>query len=258
MFSDLAVAHGVPVRRWVPLVSFSLQAAMVAVALIYPLLRLEPLPSVIHPMALPVIGDTAPVHPASPIAHGSGTPLTQPIIVHNYRPSIDGPVTQSPDTMQTTPPNIGVVGVGDRGGLPDSILNGYAPTVPVAATHPQNIRTSVMMEGNLIHKVEPQYPAMAKRLTYAALEAVRQWRYRPYYLNNEPVEVETEITVNFVLQNKKQSAFSNQQSALSPTSKVLSFRTALAVRNDSTFRIGLMAECSRSTPVTCGPLTRQL
>jgi periplasmic protein TonB len=31
----------------------------------------------------------------------------------------------------------------------------------------------------------------------AAMEAVRQWRYKPYMLNDEPVEVETFITVNF-------------------------------------------------------------
>ena len=36
-------------------------------------------------------------------------------------------------------------------------------------------------------------------LVASAIEAVRQWRYRPYLLNNEPIEVETEITVNFVL-----------------------------------------------------------
>jgi len=36
-------------------------------------------------------------------------------------------------------------------------------------------------------------------LVQAALDAVRQWRYRPYILNNEPVEVETQITVNFSL-----------------------------------------------------------
>ena len=33
----------------------------------------------------------------------------------------------------------------------------------------------------------------------AAVDAVRQWRYRPYVLNGEPVEVETEVTVNFIL-----------------------------------------------------------
>jgi protein TonB len=36
-------------------------------------------------------------------------------------------------------------------------------------------------------------------LASAALNAVRQWRYQPYRLNGEPVEVETQITVNFVL-----------------------------------------------------------
>jgi len=36
-------------------------------------------------------------------------------------------------------------------------------------------------------------------LAPAAVEAVKQWRYRPYLLNNEPIEVETDITVNFLL-----------------------------------------------------------
>jgi protein TonB len=36
-------------------------------------------------------------------------------------------------------------------------------------------------------------------LVQAAIDAVREWRYRPYILNNEPVEVETQITVNFSL-----------------------------------------------------------
>jgi protein TonB len=31
------------------------------------------------------------------------------------------------------------------------------------------------------------------------LEAVAQWRYRPYLLNGDPFEVETQVTVNFVL-----------------------------------------------------------
>jgi protein TonB len=36
-------------------------------------------------------------------------------------------------------------------------------------------------------------------LAPAAIEAVKQWRYKPYILNGEPVEVETQITVNFTL-----------------------------------------------------------
>jgi len=86
-----------------------------------------------------------------------------------------------------------------------------------------------MMEGNLIRRVQPAYPPLARSariqgqvvlaaviskegmienlrvleghpmLVRAALDAVTQWRYRPYILNNEPVEVETRITVNFSL-----------------------------------------------------------
>ena len=36
-------------------------------------------------------------------------------------------------------------------------------------------------------------------LVQAALSAVQQWRYRPYELNGDPVEVETQVTVNFIL-----------------------------------------------------------
>ena len=39
-------------------------------------------------------------------------------------------------------------------------------------------------------------PAM---LQQAALDAVKSWRYRPYLLNNEPVEVETTVNVIFTL-----------------------------------------------------------
>jgi len=39
-------------------------------------------------------------------------------------------------------------------------------------------------------------PAM---LQQSALEAVKSWRYRPYLLNNEPVEVETTVNVVFSL-----------------------------------------------------------
>jgi protein TonB len=38
-------------------------------------------------------------------------------------------------------------------------------------------------------------------LSRAALEAVRQWKYKPYYLNGDPVQIETQILVNFKLPN---------------------------------------------------------
>ena len=95
---------------------------------------------------------------------------------------------------------------------------------------PQRIRISQgVTSGLLIHKTEPSYPALARSariqgnvvlraiidkagniqdlqlvsghpmLVPAAIEAVKQWRYRPYLLNGQPVEVDTTITVIFTL-----------------------------------------------------------
>jgi len=95
---------------------------------------------------------------------------------------------------------------------------------------PQRIRVSQgVLAGNLIQQVQPVYPPMAKiarvqgtvvlqaviskqgtienlrvvnghpMLIQAAIDAVKQWRYKPYLLSGEPVEVDTQITVNFNL-----------------------------------------------------------
>jgi protein TonB len=125
-----------------------------------------------------------------------------------------------------------VVGVvGDDPGVKDvlaAIASGMRPAIPVAPSL-RPPRVSHMMEGNLIRRVQPEYPALAKQariqgtvvlravidregtiqdlqviighplLVQAAINAVRQWRYRPYYLNEQAVEVETLVTVNFSL-----------------------------------------------------------
>ncbi len=115
------------------------------------------------------------------------------------------------------------------GGIVSSTSNlSYIPKLqPVV---PQRIRISQgVTAGMLLHRVEPPYPVLAKAariqgtvvltaiidkegnirdlrlasghpmLVPAAIEAVRQWRYRPYLLSGQPVEVETTITVNFEL-----------------------------------------------------------
>ncbi|MFY9948808.1 MAG: energy transducer TonB, partial [Candidatus Sulfotelmatobacter sp.] len=97
---------------------------------------------------------------------------------------------------------------------------------------PQRVRISQgVTTGLLIQKIEPTYPTIAKAariqgnvvlraiinkegviqdlqlvsghpmLVPAAIEAVKHWRYRPYLLNGQPVEVETTVTVIFLLTN---------------------------------------------------------
>jgi protein TonB len=109
--------------------------------------------------------------------------------------------------------------------LPNNMV--WAVAREVAPEPPKRIRVSVLSEAALVNKVEPVYPRIAiisgtqgevrlhaiiakdgsiqslnvisghPTLAAAALAAVRQWRYQPYKLNGEPVEVETFITVNF-------------------------------------------------------------
>ena len=140
---------------------------------------------------------------------------------------------------EAPPPSMaagGVVG-GVPGGVPGGqmggVIGGIISSAPVAVPKvaaPQRVRVSQgVSQGLLIKKVQPAYPPLARQariqgsvmlqaeiskdgaiqnlrlisghpmLAPAAIEAVKQWRYKPYYLNGEPVEVETQITVNFTL-----------------------------------------------------------
>jgi periplasmic protein TonB len=116
---------------------------------------------------------------------------------------------------------------GSMGGIIGGIVGGAA--VPKIAT-PQRVRVSSgVSTGLLIRKVTPNYPPLARQariqgqvilqaeiskegtiqnlqlisghpmLAPAAIEAVKQWRYKPYLLNGEPVAVETQVVVNFSL-----------------------------------------------------------
>ena len=118
---------------------------------------------------------------------------------------------------------------GQMGGGIGGIISSTPVAVPKVAT-PQRVRVSQgVSQGLLIKKVQPPYPPLARQariqgqvvlqaeiskdgsiqnlrlisghpmLAPAAIEAVKQWKYKPYYLNGEPVEVETQITVIFSL-----------------------------------------------------------
>lgn len=115
----------------------------------------------------------------------------------------------------------------------DSTLAGIVaenPALPKPGAQPENLRISQgITQGLLMKRVSPVYPPLALQmrkegsvellasisktgsitkikvlsgdaaLAKAAADAVRQWKYRPYLLNGEPVSIETQITVNFRL-----------------------------------------------------------
>ena len=142
-------------------------------------------------------------------------------------------VYDEPSATEGPPSMAGLVPGGIPGGVPNAVLTQMARAVPppvVKPPPPQKLRVSSgVAAGMLVLQIKPQYPRLAMQarvqgsvvlqavigkdgtvrdlrvlsghplLTPAAIEAVRQWRYRPYLLNNVPVEVDTQINVNFTL-----------------------------------------------------------
>ena len=82
------------------------------------------------------------------------------------------------------------------------LIEHVPPRYPVNAlsTHTQGavqIEATVDKEGRVVN---PKVLSGSPLLAPAALEAVRQWRYKPYYLDGEPVEIQTQITIKFKTQ----------------------------------------------------------
>lgn len=226
-------------RSWTTLTSFGIQAIAIGVLLMIPLLSNVVLPAV-RTVSTPITmgrrdPGPAPLEPT----HGFHSnvveiiPNMHQIMMPRYIPH---GITQGQDSGTAGPaiggPTIDI-------GLPFNPAAG--PSLPFIGTrqvipiHPavnvKPLRISNMLPGSLIRRVEPSYPPLAKAarvqgpvvleavisktgtienlqlisghpmLAGAAIDAVRQWRYKPYILNGEAIEVETQITVNFTLSN---------------------------------------------------------
>jgi protein TonB len=223
-------------RRWTTLTSFGLQALVTGLLLLLPLLRPIGLPTFCQ-LAAPISLGQPLGEPPTHVHTGGTTvaPSTSPVIFLRQPASIPHGLQRDSDDG---PPSIGLPSPSTPGGPgpggPIGVLNSLGTGVPVLPVTPRPaavapIRVSSISEGNLTRKVQPAYPPLARSariqgmvmlqaviskegtienlkvltghpmLVGAAVDAVRQWRYRPYVLNHEPVEVETQITVNFSL-----------------------------------------------------------
>jgi TonB family protein len=162
-----------------------------------------------------------------PAAETSGEteeePAAQPIMVKNGSKS---PATGKAAPVADVPdPNVMASAAGSGSGLLNLVTSANGPK-PILQT--LNVSQGVS-QGLLIKKVQPNYPSTALHmrvegavqlmatigktgnitavkvvsgeplLAQAAQEAVKQWKYKPYFLNGEPVEIQTQVTVNFKL-----------------------------------------------------------
>jgi periplasmic protein TonB len=220
-------------RRWTTLASFTMQAFGLSLLLAIPLLTIQGPPRlqwldspILTPPPAPAPPPTG-QHPSHSSNVSEGHLLSITTIPSTIAVLHEPQVGSAPDLDSTGVP--GGFGRARReipGGISIAAVDVAPPPAPVP-THP--LKISHWAEGNVIYRVQPVYPQLARQarvqgavelraiiskagtienltvvrghpmLATAAIEAVRRWRYRPYLLNNEPIEVETEITVNFVL-----------------------------------------------------------
>jgi protein TonB len=216
-------------RRWMVatlLLNASILLALILIPLIYP----EALPrqALTFLLSAPPVPETPPPPPKNlPAFHG------KPELVDNTLfapPSIPTTIRRDVGPEQAPGNNISM----DEGSaFPDGTNGAFNNRRAVPVVHadiPNSVRLpSRLVEGMIIYKVTPKYPPIAisahiegtvvlsatigkggmienlrvasgpAMLQQAALEAVQNWRYRPYLLNGQPVEVETTVNVIFTL-----------------------------------------------------------
>ena len=243
MFEDSLIESGGKLRTkrgMTTTLSFLLQACLVGILVLIPLLFTEALPK--GQLMTFLVAPPPPPPPPPP-------PAAAPVhVVKQVQTDIQNGQLRTPTKIpqkvqmikeDEAPPEMAAGGVvggvpggvpgGQMGGVIGGIISSTPVAVPKVAT-PTRVRVSQgVTQGLLIRKVQPNYPPLARQariqgqvllaaeiskdgsienlhlisghpmLAPAAIEAVKQWKYKPYILNGEPVEVETQITVNFTL-----------------------------------------------------------
>lgn len=161
--------------------------------------------------------------PAAPAPKATGTKaVAAPIVIKSggARPGIKS--TTSADA--SAPSMAGIASAGTSAALPN--LMGSESKAPTPVLQELHVSQGVS-RGLLVKEVQPTYPAGAlqlriegavellatvskngdvsvvktlsgdPQLARAAAEAVKKWKYKPYLLNGEPVEIQTQVTVRF-------------------------------------------------------------
>jgi len=235
MFEDSLMESGGRIKtnqKWTGLVSTLVQLLLVGFLVLLPLIFTEALPKGM--MTTFLVAPPPPPPPPPPAAPQiQHVQKVSEIVDGALRTPSKIPKKVQMIKEEEVQPNTGVTGGvvggvpgGSAGGVIGGIIGSAAPPPKVAT--PQKLRVSSgVADGLKIHDVQPAYPQMARIahiqgdvtlqavisksgvienlhalnghpiLIQAAMDAVRQWKYKPYILNGEPVEVETTVVVKF-------------------------------------------------------------
>lgn len=218
--------------RWM-IATFALNGGIVLTLVMIPLIYPDALPSHMLPSLLVAPEAPKPLVPRQPAAMQSarGQDLSVPDELRiNARPMIL--IGSGKSNSMDRPSDIAFDG--GMGGSDGNSNNPFGRGEAVTVVHPAPPASvhlpSKLVEGFVIYKNVPPYPVIAKTarvegtvileatiskggtienlrvvsgsllLRQAAIDAVKTWRYRPYLLNQQPVEVETTVSVIFKLE----------------------------------------------------------
>ena len=218
-------------RRWM-IAALTFNSSILAALILIPLLRPEALPRQLVPILMETPPAPANPEPQRPQPAHTSTVQTEMDGIHLLAPPrIPHSIITPSEPEPALPPDTVAMGGPPSGpGGPGRVFPGPAVR-PVVRQEPRAaVRVSSLVEaGLLIRKVLPTYPAIGVAahvegtvvleatisktgtienlrvasgppiLRQAAIDAVQNWRYRPYLLDGEPVEVETTINVIFTL-----------------------------------------------------------
>jgi protein TonB len=239
MFDDLVISSPTAKKTnksWAMMLSVVLQCLIITVLVLVPLVYTEVLPRTMLTMLLVAPPPPPPPPPPAPAQIVRVKPMARLMQAGKLMAPKAIPKDIKIFKEAEMPPDVGGAATGGvpggvPGGTAGGVMGGIISNVPPP---PKVTQTRIRQGGqvvaaNLINKITPQYPPLARQariqgtvklhaiiakdgsiqelqqvsghplLIQAALDAVRQWRYRPTLLNGEPVEVDTTIDVIFSL-----------------------------------------------------------
>jgi periplasmic protein TonB len=158
----------------------------------------NPEPLTVKPAPAPMRVKSEPAK-AQAGAEESAVPSPLGVASANER-ALSGLVSSAPASLPKAVPGTLKISQGVSQGL---LIRRVQPTYPATALAMRvhgvvQLEATINKEGSITNlKTVSGDPVLAR----AATAAVKQWRYKPYYLDGEPVEIQTQITVNFKLPN---------------------------------------------------------